>query len=192
MSKKCPRNSESLAARVRYGKTDLRYWHRAVFHPTYTLDGVAHQSSEWAVKIQHLRRRETFPLGTANRAAAAAKAKKIYLTPASNGWDTALTKFKQKSEMRSEIATTVGSFSNSSFRQDAALAILTYKWGRPVERQISAHADATDFPELLRRLKASPAAKAIEDSDQKTVEGKEITPALPERPCASANQSDVV
>jgi integrase len=71
---------------------------------------VAHQLSEWAIKIQHLGRRETFPLGTANRAAAAAKAKKIYLALKSGGWDTALTTFKQKREIRSESATTVGDF----------------------------------------------------------------------------------
>jgi len=67
-------------------------------------------------------------------------------------------------------------------RQDAALTILAYKWGKPVERSLSAHADANDFPELLRRLQQSEAAKAIEDSEslQKTVEGKEIEPALPE------------
>ena len=65
-------------------------------------------------------------------------------------------------------------------RQDAALTILAYKWGKPVEQKLSLSADATDFPELLRRLQQSEAAKAIEDSSQKTVEGKEIPPALPD------------
>jgi len=57
-----------------------------------------------------LGRRETFPLDTANRAAAAAKAKRIYLTLTSSGWETALTNFKPKAQIHSEIATTVGGF----------------------------------------------------------------------------------
>ena len=57
-----------------------------------------------------------------------------------------------------------------------------YHEGKPIERSIAAHGDVSDFPDLLRRLQQSEAAKAIEDSEflQKTVEGKEIPPALPE------------
>jgi len=65
-------------------------------------------------------------------------------------------------------------------RQDAALTILAYKWGKPKEQHLNINADVSDFPDLLRRLQASEAAKAIDDSEQKTVEGKEIEPALPE------------
>src|SRR5690349_13752040 len=96
--KKCPRSVQaekhSLHAPVHYGKTDLRYWQAAVFQPRYTRNGVVHRLSEWTVKIQHLGRRETFPLGTANRIEAAAKAKKIYLRLKSSGWETALTNIK--------------------------------------------------------------------------------------------------
>jgi hypothetical protein len=38
------------------------------------------------------------------------------------------------------------------------------------QKPISAHGDVSDFPDLLRRLQQSEAAKAIEDSSQKTVE----------------------
>jgi hypothetical protein len=98
------------APRAHYGKTDLRYWQTAVFQPRYTRNGVARRLSEWAIKIQHLGRRETFPLGTANRTAAAAKAKRIYLTLKASGWETALTEFKPKSRKPSQTATTVGDF----------------------------------------------------------------------------------
>jgi integrase len=98
------------ARRGNHGKTDLRYWQAAVFQPKYTRNGVVHQLSEWAVKIQHLGRRETFPLGTANRIEAAAKAKKIYLRLKSSGWEIALTNFKPKSQIPTVIATTVGEF----------------------------------------------------------------------------------
>ena len=79
-----------------YGKTDIRYWQTAVFRQSYTRNGLAHRASEWAIKIQHVGRRETFPLGTANRAAAAAKAKNIYLSLHASGWETTLAKFKPK------------------------------------------------------------------------------------------------
>jgi hypothetical protein len=98
------------APRGHYGKTDLRYWQAAIFQPTRTRNGVAHRSSHWAVKIQHLGRRETFSLGTSNRTAAAAKAKALYLTLKSSGWDAALSNFKPKSQPQSELASTVGEF----------------------------------------------------------------------------------
>jgi hypothetical protein len=63
-------------------------------------------------------------------------------------------------------------------RLAATMLDLAYREGKPVERQISAHTDAQDFPELLRRLQQSEAHKAIEDSEQKTVDGKAVTPTL--------------
>jgi len=54
-----------------------------------------------------------------------------------------------------------------------------YHEGKPIERNVNLNADATDFPELLRRLATSEAAKAIEDSSQKPVDWKEVAPALP-------------
>ena len=68
---------------------------------------------------------------------------------------------------------------DEKIRQDAALVILAYKWGRPVERQINAHANASDFPSLIAKLNQSPAFQLLENSSQKTVEGKEIPSALP-------------
>lgn len=56
---------------------------------------------------------------------------------------------------------------------------LAYTEGRPVERSIAAHADVDDFPALIAKLNASSAFQLLENSSQKTVEGKEIPPALP-------------
>jgi hypothetical protein len=67
---------------------------------------------------------------------------------------------------------------DEKIRQDAALAILAYKWGKPVERAQVLHADAKDFPELLERLDNIESFKAIE-SQQDTPEGKQSTPVLP-------------
>jgi hypothetical protein len=58
-----------------------------------------------------------------------------------------------------------------------------YHEGKPVERSISVHGDADDFEKMLERFKQSPAFQQIADQDeslQKTVQGKEIPPALPE------------
>jgi integrase len=97
-------------ARGHYGKGDLRYWQSAVFHPTYRKKGVAHQVAKWAIKIQHLGHRETFPLTAGTRAAAAAKAKAIYLSLEANGWDETLAKFKTGRRSDSECVSTVGEF----------------------------------------------------------------------------------
>jgi hypothetical protein len=67
--------------------------------------------------------------------------------------------------------------SDEKIRQDAALAILAYEWGTPVQRSISASGDFEDLQTLLEAMKHSPAAQ--HHSLQKTVEGKEVTPALP-------------
>jgi hypothetical protein len=68
---------------------------------------------------------------------------------------------------------------DEKIRQDAAVMILAYKWGKPVERSISAHADFEDLGTLLQAMKDSPASQA---SLQKTVEGKVITHLLPDSP----------
>ena len=68
---------------------------------------------------------------------------------------------------------------DEKIRQDAAIMILAYKWGKPVERSIAAHADVGNFPDLVEKLKASPTFQALQNPLQKTVEGKEIPPAGP-------------
>jgi hypothetical protein len=103
--------SKQERVKGRYGKTDLRYWEKSIFQPTYTTrDGVIRRVGEWAAKIQHLGRRETFPLESANKATAAAAAKEIYLTLKSSGWDAALAKFKPKSINARKVVSTVGEF----------------------------------------------------------------------------------
>src|SRR5262245_14398828 len=92
----------------RYPKTDVRYWDRTIFKPKYTKDGRLGQVKHWAVKIQHLGRRETFSLVKANRTEASARAKEIYLTLKSDGWDAALAKFKP--EAAPKAVSTVGDF----------------------------------------------------------------------------------
>jgi hypothetical protein len=54
-----------------------------------------------------------------------------------------------------------------------------YHEGKPVERSVSAKGDFKDFPELVDRLNDSQAYREALGSLQKTVDCKEVTPALP-------------
>ena len=72
--------------------------------------GAKRNVGHWAVKVQYGGRRETIPLGTANKTAAANKAKEFYLCLQSSGWDEALLKFKPKSRWSNSSITTVGEF----------------------------------------------------------------------------------
>ena len=55
-----------------------------------------------------------------------------------------------------------------------------YHEGKPIERSIAAHGDFEDLGEMLEKLRNSSEWARI--SGQKTVQGKEISPALPEPP----------
>jgi integrase len=88
----------------------MRYWERSIFHPTYTRAGETRIVGEWAAKIQHLGQRETFSLGGVNKAAAASRAKEIYLSLQSGGWEATLQRFKPKPREATRSAATVGEF----------------------------------------------------------------------------------
>jgi len=94
----------------RFAKTDLRYWLAAVFQQTYTRAGGTRHVRNWAAKIQYGGRRETFNLATPNKAAAASKAREIYLNLQSSGWDKTLEKFKSKPRSAPITLITVGEF----------------------------------------------------------------------------------
>ncbi|HSS15346.1 MAG TPA: hypothetical protein VLQ29_00005, partial [Candidatus Dormibacteraeota bacterium] len=94
----------------RRSKSDVRYWLFSIFRPSYTVRGTKRWVGHWAVKVQYGGRRETIPLGTANKTVAAAKAKEFYLCLQSSGWDEALRKFKPKSRWSAASITTVGDF----------------------------------------------------------------------------------
>jgi hypothetical protein len=89
--------SKSGFKQGRRSKTDVRYWESAIFQPSYSWRGAKRKVGHWAVKVQYGGRRETVPLGTANKTAAASKAKEFYLCLQSGGWNEALAKFKPKS-----------------------------------------------------------------------------------------------
>jgi Phage integrase family len=93
-----------------HGKTDVRYWQSKLFKPWYTRDGQRRELDQYAVKIQYNSLRENFNLGTPNKAAAAAKARDIYVYLTANGWEAALGRFKPKSSIVLKSHATVGDF----------------------------------------------------------------------------------
>ena len=95
-------------AQREFGKTDPRYWHEALYKPTYKRAGQTFSVNDWIVRIQWRGRRQKFNLKTPNKATAAARARDIYTTLVSAGWDAALEKFKP--EMQRKAASTVGEF----------------------------------------------------------------------------------
>jgi integrase len=103
-----------------FSKYDIRYWQRAVFRQTYTRNGKTLLTKGWAMKIAHEGRRETFPLDTPNKAAAAARARDIYLSLAGAGWEVTLARYKRAKALTREGETsgphTVGQFLDEAFR----------------------------------------------------------------------------
>jgi len=61
-------------------------------------------------------------------------------------------------------------------RLAATMLDLAYREGKPVERSVTAHGNIEDFEKVLEIARQVQARKSL----QKTAEGKEIPPALPE------------
>src|ERR1700731_2370531 len=87
-----------------FSKTDVRYWQDGLFRETYRKNGRLLHTSGWYARLQHLGRRERFPLHTPNKAAAAAKARDIYLFLSANGWEETLAKYKPQLQLRKHRA----------------------------------------------------------------------------------------
>jgi hypothetical protein len=77
-----------------FSKTDIRFWQGAVFRRPYTVDGERYLTKEWYARIQFRGKRQFFSLSTPNKAAAAAKARDIYLSLVASGWEATLARFK--------------------------------------------------------------------------------------------------
>jgi len=87
-----------------FGKTDVRYWREKVFRRKRG----GEEDPNWTAQIQHTGRREQFQLGTPNKAVAAAKARDIYLSLQTHGWEKTLDRYKPKPEESKPEKSTVG------------------------------------------------------------------------------------
>ena len=92
------------------GKSHVDYWTPRLIKRSYLdSEGREVEIPEWYVRIAHLGRREWFNTGTPNKAAAAEKARKIYLSLISKGWQATLDEFKPDMQV-SKDGCTVGEF----------------------------------------------------------------------------------
>ncbi len=85
------------------------YWEKRLYHKTFIRDGKKRVIAGWSVRLQHLEKRKAFSLGTANRSAAAVKAKEIATFLEANGWVPTLAKYKPGTEGKAQVST-VGEF----------------------------------------------------------------------------------
>jgi hypothetical protein len=100
------RKSGKEVAKQSWAKTDVRYWEAAVFKPKFSRkkdpdeaepeDGEktgARETKHYSVRISHQGKRHTIPLAMANKGDAARRARDIYLSLVSSGWQETLEKF---------------------------------------------------------------------------------------------------
>jgi integrase len=96
-------------------KTHQDYWLGKLRKRSYlTPDGKTEiEIPLWQVRLFHVGKESWFNLGTANQAAAAVKARDIYVFLMANGWDAALAKFKPESDAAPRLNLTVGEYLNA-------------------------------------------------------------------------------
>ena len=115
------KSGEETRFLLHFSKTDFRYWSENVFRKGYTKNGRRLYTKEWYARMQHDGRREFFPLRTPNKAAAASRARDIYLHLVSHGWELTSAKYKPKLLQRQTASDkqppcTVGAFLEEVFR----------------------------------------------------------------------------
>jgi integrase len=94
----------------RAAKTHQDYWKAKLKRRSYIgRDGKTVEIPEWQVRMFHRGREGWFNLGTANQAAAAVKARNVYLSLVSAGWEVTVAKFKPE-PFRRAVVCTVGEF----------------------------------------------------------------------------------
>lgn len=99
-----------MKKKTKLPKTHQDYWSRRLRKRTYMdSDGVT-EIPTWQIRLHHLGREGWFNLDTANQAAAAAKARDIYVFLIANGWEATVAKFKPASETAKRTNLTVGDF----------------------------------------------------------------------------------
>lgn len=89
-------------------KTSIKYWEGAVFRPSRMHEGETKLGKFYCVKIAHDGKRQTFNLKSAEKGEAARKAKQIYLSLVSRGWEETLAEYKpQKAKNTESPSTTI-------------------------------------------------------------------------------------
>jgi integrase len=93
-SEQTDKNGNKMA--TTYSKSDERYWTNRVEFWQRKVAGEVVTDKAYSSRLSHDKKREVFQLHTANKKAAAQKARDIYLSLKANGWKSTLEKFKPK------------------------------------------------------------------------------------------------
>jgi integrase len=110
------KNAEELlknttGAEERFPKSDIRHWYKSVFRRRYRHNKGSRYVGHYSVQLSFRHRREEFALLTANKSAAAARAKEIFEFLRANGWEATIAKFKSTPKIEDDCAvSTVGDF----------------------------------------------------------------------------------
>ena len=93
----------------RAAKTHQDYWKARIKRCTFKgRDGEKYTPPEFYVRMFHEGREAWFCLDTANQSAATVKARDIYLSLVSAGWDATLAKFKPGVAVKAEVCRATG------------------------------------------------------------------------------------
>ena len=106
-----PEMAQTKGSKIsRQSKTHQDFWKSRLVRRTYA-DRKGHEVEmpEWHVRIAELGQRSWFNLETANQSAAAMKARDIYLSLVSAGWEATLAKYKPSAVPKADVCT-VGEF----------------------------------------------------------------------------------
>jgi integrase len=110
------KNAEALLKNLggveeRFPKSDIRHWYKSVFRRRYRHNEGPRYVGHYSVQLSFRHRREEFALLTANKSAAAARAKEIFEFLRANGWEATIAKFKSTPKIEDPSAVnTVGDF----------------------------------------------------------------------------------
>lgn len=96
----------------RLAKDQSDYWKRRLYHNFFTKDGRKVEMPEYYAKLQYCGRRYTFNLNTKNKDIAAAKARDIFVSLRSRGWEATMAEYAPQGVQKTQgdEITTVGSF----------------------------------------------------------------------------------
>lgn len=126
--------NSSEASYKDHPKTSVKYWEGAVFRPVHRRNGEEKFGKFYCAKIAHAGSRQTFNLRTADKAAAARKAKKIFLSLVSSGWEETIAEYKPKKKEQQASPTgeikTVGDLIAASSKVLAVGARTSADYGR--------------------------------------------------------------
>ncbi len=128
MSEESASDTFTKGAKKAIGKADARYWLQAgklISDPRW--------SGAYSCKVQVNARRESFPLRTTNKNAAASKAARIYGDVCALGWDAAILKHKPES-VKVAKAATVGALIEAAKRHSPARDVSLEAYAQALRR----------------------------------------------------------